>query len=142
MPRPDLAHCTSPKCAAPIIFVRVANEAGHKLRLMPLNAEPDPGGNVAVMADGTGTWRGRVLGRSKPLEHETVYCPHFATCTDPGEHRRRQRGNWTSAVSARNADQRRGRSRGHGTSPAIGPGMTRLYPGGLPGTMPGGKETP
>jgi hypothetical protein len=112
-------------CSKPIIFVAVANNADRKLKRMPLDAEPDPAGNVAVVTDGTGTMRGRVLGKGQhALPGETTYCPHFATCTHPEAHRRRQRGNWTAAVNARNADQRRRRTAP--AQPDVLPGMHRI----------------
>ena len=82
------ATCTS--CQAPIIFIVVMNNDGHKPKRMPVNPKPDPGGNVAVRVDGTGTRIGRVLvGDQKPAGGERRYCPHFATCTNPERHRRR-----------------------------------------------------
>lgn len=121
--------CEAAGTEAWIIFVPVANNAGRKLKSMPLNADPDPAGNVIVTRLGTGALRARVATKGeKAVPPEVTYCPHFATCVDPGAHRRRQqRGNWTSAVNARNADQRRGRARA--APPDIGPGQIRLYPG-------------
>jgi hypothetical protein len=82
-------QATCDSCSAPIIFIVVANNAGRKPRRMPVNPVPDPGGNVAVRIDGTGTRIGRVLGKGqKPAGGERLYCPHFATCTHPERHRR------------------------------------------------------
>jgi hypothetical protein len=82
-------QATCDSCSAPIIFIVVANNAGRKPRRMPVNPDPDPGGNVAVRIDGAGTRIGRVLGRDqKPAGGERLYCPHFATCTHPERHRR------------------------------------------------------
>lgn len=86
----DPVPCES--CHAPIIFAVVHNQAGHKPARMPLNAEPDPAGNVACFRDVTGTLQGRVLSRGQhPAAHETRYMTHFATCTRPEAHRHRQR---------------------------------------------------
>lgn len=128
MSRPVISQCDTPKCGARIFFVVIANQAGRKPRLMPLDAEPDPGGNVAAYQDETGTWRGRVLGKGQPAPHETLYCPHFATCTDPGAHRRRQKDAWRRAESGHKAAQRNRRG---GPRPAAQPqpGMFRI-PGG------------
>lgn len=122
--------CAAKGTQAMIIFVLVDNNAGRKLRHMPLNAVPDPHGNVAVRVDGTGTLRGRVLGKDqKAAGGETLFCPHFATCKDPGAHRRsQQRADWAQARSAHAAALRRGRTKP--AQPDVLPGMTRLSPGG------------
>jgi hypothetical protein len=93
--------CAAKNVRALIIFVPVANNAGHKLRPMPLNAEPDPGGNVAVLKTGTGALRGRVLTKNqKPVPPDVVYCPHFATCVAPAAHRKPRRDKGRTAVQA------------------------------------------
>ena len=79
-------------CHAPIIFAVVHNQAGRKPARMPVDAEPHPDGTVACYRDVTGTLHGRVLGKDQqPATHETRYMTHFATCTNPGAHRHRQR---------------------------------------------------
>ena len=81
-------------CGQPIIFVVVMNNQGRKPARMPLNAHPDPAGNVAVRTDATRTRIGRVLGKGQHAAGgETLYTPHFATCTNPRAHRRHQRKN-------------------------------------------------
>jgi hypothetical protein len=88
---PDPVACGSPRCQAKIIFVTVANNLGHKPRQMPLNAEPDPTGNVAVMVTGTGALTGYILRTGqKAVPPEVTYMPHFATCTDPAWYRRKR----------------------------------------------------
>jgi hypothetical protein len=90
MPSPTISHCDTARCGAAIFFVVVSNRAGRKPKLMPVNAAPDPGGNVAVMQDETGTWRGRVLTSGQdPSPWEKRYCPHCATCINPAAHRKR-----------------------------------------------------
>jgi hypothetical protein len=117
------AACES--CQAEIIFALISNQAGRKPSWMPLNPDPDPDGNVAAYCDETGRMRGRVLVKGQePAPHEKRYLPHFASCTNPAAHRRRQRGKWTSAQAAHRSGQRRGRNQ-----PArfdVLPGMTRL----------------
>lgn len=100
-----------PSCGKPILFAVVANNAGRKPKLMPLDADPDDGGNVAAWRDDTGTLRGRVLGKGqKPVPPERLMMPHFATCADPAAHRRRQRGNLKSVQSEHAAAKRRKRA--------------------------------
>lgn len=112
------AFCDS--CEAPLIFART--QGGKQ---MPLNAKPDPTGNVAAYQDHLGVWHARVLGKAQePAAHEKRYLPHFATCTDPAAHRRRQRGWWTSAQAAHNAGKRRRRSQPRQADTL--PGMLRL----------------
>jgi hypothetical protein len=126
--------CAGQDVEAWIVFATVSNNAGRKPSKMPVDAEPHPKGNVAAFRDVHKRLTGRVLAKDQqPTPYETRFMPHFATCVDPQAHRRRQRGNWTSAVNARSADQRRGRSRGQGRGapipPDVLPGMTGLYPG-------------
>ena len=84
--------CAAKGVQAMIILVLVDNNAARRpLKHMPLNAVPDPGGNVAVRVEHTGALRGRVLARGqKPAGGETVFCPHFVTCKDPAWHRRKR----------------------------------------------------
>jgi hypothetical protein len=49
---------------------------------MPVDPEPTPAGNVAVMRDGAGRVISRVATQTRPPEaFETVYMPHVATCS-------------------------------------------------------------
>ena len=99
------AACES--CGAQLLFARTRGGKN-----MPLNRAPDDTGNVAAYQDEHGVWHARVLGRNtQPLAYERRYLPHVATCTDPSAHRRRQRGNWTSAVTGHARQQRRARTR-------------------------------
>jgi hypothetical protein len=54
-------------------------------RRQAINADPDPGGNLAVFRDHTDTLKARVLTRERPqLEGaEWRAMPHAATCTRP-----------------------------------------------------------
>lgn len=70
-------------CRAPIIWARtLASENGPGGKAMPLNAEPDPAGNVAVRALSPTSRVCRVLGKDEDHDHraEQRYMPHFATC--------------------------------------------------------------
>jgi hypothetical protein len=86
-PVTDTAACSS--CGAPVIFVPVHKQAGG-ISIMPLNATPDPSGNVIVGPSGMAR-AGRIRRKDEqPAPHEEVYLPHFATCTKPGAHRTQQ----------------------------------------------------
>lgn len=75
MSRPPTRPCQH--CAEPIVFAITA--AG---RRQPLNPDPDPAGNVAVLRDATGTLRARVPSPDLPLMgYERLHMPHAATCT-------------------------------------------------------------
>lgn len=73
--------CSS--CAAPIRWCKFPSGKPH-----PLNAEPDPTGNIFVAADGT-----VVLGVTKEaratigLGAGELYKSHFATCKFAAQHR-------------------------------------------------------
>ncbi|MFF2774832.1 hypothetical protein ACFVU3_07975 [Streptomyces sp. NPDC058052] len=80
MPTQLSGSAPCPSCGTPIRWaVTAAN------RRQAVNADPDPAGNVAVYADGTGRLRVRVLTTERPtLEHaEWQAMPHAATCTRP-----------------------------------------------------------
>lgn len=76
--------CRRPGCRRQIRFVQTKND-----KWMPVDAAPDPKGNVAVYVDETGTWRGRVLGDATPHRWEKIYMPHVATCAARQEPPRR-----------------------------------------------------
>jgi hypothetical protein len=108
------AFCDS--CQAPLIFART--QGGKQ---MPLNKQPDETGNVAAYQDHLGTWHARVLRKhQEPDAHEKRYLPHFATCSDPAAHRRRQRGNWKSAQADAAAKGRRRRGAPNPQQPYLG----------------------
>jgi hypothetical protein len=59
-------------------------------KLMPVNAEPDPSGNVVGLGsyDRDGAEYVRVLKKADSRNiTETLYRSHFASCTDPARHR-------------------------------------------------------
>lgn len=71
------------RCKAPIIWARtMASESGRGGKAMPLNAEPDPAGNVAVRLVTPTTRVCRVLGKGEGHDQraEQLYMPHAATC--------------------------------------------------------------
>lgn len=80
--RPD-ERKTCRGCPADIVFVVVANQSGKPPGAMPVNADPDPDGNVAVYRDEASRLRGRVIGKTSVAAHETLYMPHKATCPNP-----------------------------------------------------------
>ena len=108
------ASCAATGTTALIRFVRVHSEQG--LSWMPVNAEPDDAGNVAVGPNGTA----RVLATDqKPVPAETLWMPHAATCVAPEAHRKpahRQRRH-----EARRVAEKRGRPQ---------PGGQTLFGGG------------
>lgn len=68
-------------CRQPIRFIRtMASESGRGGKMMPLNPDPDPAGNVAVRYPDR--LYGRVLCKDEHHdEHaERLYMPHMATC--------------------------------------------------------------
>jgi hypothetical protein len=68
-------------CGQRIAFIRtMASETGRGGKMMPLNPEPDPAGNVAVRYPDR--LYGRVLCKDEHHdEHaERLYMPHMATC--------------------------------------------------------------
>ena len=72
---------TCRECGKPVVFARVSNKTGKPPGSMPLNPDPDPGGNVAVYKDVTGRLVARVVGKGGPcLGYEQLMMPHFATC--------------------------------------------------------------
>ena len=96
-----MPDCDAPRCGKPITFVNVTKKHGGRGRMV-LDAEPDPQGNVAVRISGQSKI-GRVITAGDPLDtDETLYMPHFATCTDPDYFRKRK----TSADRARSDRQK------------------------------------
>lgn len=77
------------RCTARIVFARV--DGG---RLIPVDVEPDPDGNVAIRVDSTGRIRARVLSEDRPAPEgtERLHVPHFATCGPAAAQARRGDG--------------------------------------------------
>ena len=64
------------RCPKQIMFVMVRSASGKTSR-MPVDEQPDPGGNVAVSPG----HRARVVPPGRPIEDSEVrHMPHFATC--------------------------------------------------------------
>lgn len=93
------------ECGADYVFVTVGNQEGRPAGPMPVNAGPDPDGNVAVYRTATERLVGRVIGKSSVSPHETLFMPHAATCPDEAR-RRQQRAEVRRAQSAHAAQQR------------------------------------
>ena len=90
MPRPASGYCHEPGCRARLIFIPVHKQGGGITR-MPLNADPDPAGNVIVSPSGHSVV-GRIKRKNEQAAlHEVIYMPHFATCTKPRNFRRRDK---------------------------------------------------
>lgn len=99
-------------CDALVWFATVSNSAGRPPSQMPLNARPDPAGNVAAYHDDKDVWRARVLPKgTQAAPHERVYMPHFATCPNPEAYRKRQRDDWRKAQADVNRDRRNRRGK-------------------------------
>ncbi|MFE6853460.1 hypothetical protein ACFVDH_22050 [Streptomyces sp. NPDC057674] len=81
----DVSSCSG--CGAPIRWTVTATR-----KRQAVNPEPDPKGNLAVYADGTGRLRSRGLTKERPaLEHlEWQAMPHQATCPRPAPRRTAQ----------------------------------------------------
>lgn len=80
---PRVTQCS--RCKAPIVWARtVASGNGPGGKAMPLDAYPDPAGNVAARV--TDRRRSivlaRVLGKDETHDHrvEVLAMPHFASC--------------------------------------------------------------
>lgn len=128
MPSPRKVTCR--RCGRPVIFAIVSNKQGKPRSRMPLDPKPDPGGNVAVMQDVTGTLVGRVLGKSAALGYEAVHMPHFpgTTCKLPEPVPVPEGVTFIDAWrKARAASGKAKRRRGKPAQP-IRPGMIRLPP--------------
>lgn len=81
--QPVKAMGTCAVCQAPLVWARtVASESGAGGQRMPLDAEPNPAGNVAVRQTGPRRLVARVLGKddTADVRTERIYMPHFATC--------------------------------------------------------------
>jgi hypothetical protein len=75
--------CRSPTCGRPIIWAKT-----EAMRSMPVNAEPDPDGNLLLWWD-LSTVRSRVLRSTRQRFGKTLYSSHFATCRDADKWRQR-----------------------------------------------------
>ena len=67
------------RCFAPIVWA--ITQASKR---QPLDAAPDPAGNVAAYRDVADNWRARSLrDGEEPLRYERRMMPHHATCSPP-----------------------------------------------------------
>lgn len=77
---------TCKTCPAEILWVHTANGS-----MMPVDAAPNPGGNVLVMRTATGL-HGYVLGKDRqPDPRGTLHTTHWATCPNPPKRKRERR---------------------------------------------------
>ena len=130
MPTPRQVTCR--RCGRPVIFAVVSNKQGKPHSRMPLDPKPDPGGNVAVMQDVTGTLVGRVLGKSAALGYETVHMPHFPTTTcklpEPALVPAPEGVTFLDAWRTARAANAKGKRNRRGRAATLRPGMIRLPP--------------
>lgn len=71
-------------CGAPIAWARTASD-----RTMPLDAQPDPDGNVEVSVDEHGVWHVVAVHPAPDLFGGERYLPHFVRCPKAEEFRKR-----------------------------------------------------
>jgi len=79
-----IERCRTGECQAPIIWARTTNETG-RTRVMPVNAEPSPDGNVRVFAQQGIVWcRVVTADEAVRMHRDPLAVPlrtsHFATC--------------------------------------------------------------
>lgn len=70
-------------CGAPIIWCTTGSKS------MPVNAEPEPGGNLAVEPTGA-TPRARLVGAKHAFGRTDLHKSHFATCPHAAKWRRKR----------------------------------------------------
>lgn len=75
----EISTCRS--CSAPIVWARTSSE-----KLMPVDPEPTPDGNLVLFRDYADEWRVQVVGGA---DDRPRHRPHFATCPDAEGWRRR-----------------------------------------------------
>lgn len=78
---PEKGNCRS--CGAPMLWVRSATTGS----LMPLDAEPCEDGNITLV-DGLAHVHGKTLFEEPTSPDEARYKSHFATCSNPAQHRK------------------------------------------------------
>lgn len=83
--------CGLDGCEGRIWFRAVINQAGHKPRSMPLDAQPDDGGNVAAHP-GQAWEPGRLIAPGEPVPAGwRRFRTHFETCASPDAFRKRSK---------------------------------------------------
>jgi hypothetical protein len=76
-----MSTCRS--CPAEIIWAITP-----KNRMMPVDAEPNPDGNVEITYDGLGRAHALVHGQPPMTTEGVMHMPHFATCPNVDEWRK------------------------------------------------------
>ncbi len=84
VPRAGTTVCRSAACRAPIRMVTLDTGAE-----MPVDVEPSPAGNMALVRVPGGGWRMHVLQAGEdPQDDPRRWTSHFATCSRAGDHRK------------------------------------------------------
>lgn len=79
----ETARCRS--CGRPVRWATMPTG-----KLNPLDADPDPTGNIAAHLDARGDLHARVLkAGEEPEPHERRGVSHFSSCPQADQHRRR-----------------------------------------------------
>ena len=80
-----MSNCNS--CGAPIRWAETTNG-----RRMPVNAEPDPDGNVVLLYPSPGAALAMIVDPGQTtLDDAPRYLSHFATCPNADQHRKDRR---------------------------------------------------
>ena len=79
------SRCSGPRCGAIVRWV--LTEAG---RRMPLDEDPHPDGTVVLRHGPDGAVRAHVLTGAELPAQETAWRPHWQTCPDSSQLRRRK----------------------------------------------------
>lgn len=77
-----MSDCKS--CGAPILWAKTI-----KGRLIPLDPDPSPKGNIVIGEAGTALVFNSPAAIAPRLEGEPRYLSHFATCPNADQHRER-----------------------------------------------------
>jgi hypothetical protein len=77
------AVCAAPDCGARLLWLLTVREAW-----MPINADPDPAGNVVIDRRGCAQVAQVVAAGDQADEHTARYMPHHATCPAADRYRR------------------------------------------------------
>jgi hypothetical protein len=85
------ARCeTCRSCPAQIVYVVTYNKRTKKHSRMPVDVDPDPGGNVLVYSVGR-VLHGHVLNKADATARDDLHSSHFDSCPDAPAYRTRGR---------------------------------------------------
>jgi hypothetical protein len=79
------ARCSS--CRAPVVYART-----EKYALMPIDAEPAPGGTYLLRVDETGTVHASAVPAKLAFGRVDLHRSHYATCPNAAGHSAHPRG--------------------------------------------------